>query len=106
MYKIGVIGDKDSILGFKAIGMSVFPVEDSSAAKAALEQLARDDYAVVYITEQMAQEIGDTIDLYKDVMVPAIILIPSSQGSLGIGMRNLRRSAERAIGADILFRDE
>ncbi|HHT36781.1 MAG: V-type ATP synthase subunit F [Candidatus Wallacebacter cryptica] len=106
MYKIGVIGDKDSILGFKAIGMTVFPVEDSSAAKAALEELAREKYAVVYITEQMAQEIGETIDKYKDEMVPAIILIPSSQGSLGIGMRNLRSSAERAIGADILFRDE
>ena len=26
MFKIGVIGDKDSILGFKAVGMSVFPV--------------------------------------------------------------------------------
>lgn len=106
MYKIGVIGDKDSILGFKAIGMSVYPVEDSSAAKATLEKLARDKYGIVYITEQMAKEIGDTIDQYKDNLVPAIILIPSNQGSLGIGMRNIKKSVERAIGADILFKDE
>ncbi|MFY9563785.1 MAG: V-type ATP synthase subunit F, partial [Limnochordia bacterium] len=45
------------------------------------------------------------IDRYKDSMTPAVILIPSNQGSLGIGMRNLKKSVERAIGADILFRD-
>jgi len=54
----------------------------------------------------MAEEIGDTIDQYKDNLVPAIILIPSNQGSLGIGMRNIKKSVERAIGADILFKDE
>ncbi|HHW91472.1 MAG TPA: V-type ATP synthase subunit F, partial [Firmicutes bacterium] len=26
MYKIAVIGDKDSILGFKALGVTTFPV--------------------------------------------------------------------------------
>jgi len=106
MYKIGVIGDQDSILGFKAIGMSVFPVENSAAAGDTLEKLAQENYAIIYITEQMAQEIGDIIDRYKDSLMPAIILIPSNQGSLGIGMRNVRKSVERAIGADILFKDE
>ncbi|MFY9563505.1 MAG: V-type ATP synthase subunit F, partial [Limnochordia bacterium] len=45
MHRIGVIGDQDSILGFKAIGMSVFPVEDSSQAEMILERLARENYA-------------------------------------------------------------
>lgn len=105
MHRIGVIGDQDSILGFKAIGMSVFPVEDSSQAEMILERLARENYAVVYITEQIAKDMEQAIDRYKDSMTPAVILIPSNQGSLGIGMRNLKKSVERVIGADILFRD-
>ena len=42
MYKIGVIGDKDSILGFKAVGMSVFPVTTPSQAQEILEKIAEE----------------------------------------------------------------
>jgi len=28
MYKIGVVGDKDSILAFKALGIDVYPAVD------------------------------------------------------------------------------
>jgi V/A-type H+-transporting ATPase subunit F len=106
MYKIGVIGDKDSILGFKAIGMSVFPVTTSNEAEEILDKLAREEYAVIYITEQFAKDIVSTIDKYSDDRFPAIIPIPGNQGSLGIGMMGVKKNVERAVGADILFRDE
>ena len=32
MYKIGVVGDRTSILGFKALGLSVFPVTQPEQA--------------------------------------------------------------------------
>ncbi|MDK2799757.1 MAG: V/A-type H+/Na+-transporting ATPase subunit [Clostridiales bacterium] len=106
MYKIGVIGDKDSILGFKALGLSVFPVTQPSEAEKVLHELVKEQYAVVYITEQIAKDIVKTIDLYKDNRLPAIIPIPGNQGVLGIGMCGVKKSVERAVGADILFRDE
>lgn len=105
MYKIGVIGDKDSVLGFKAIGLSVFPVISSQEAEKILQELAKDQYAVVYITEQIAKDIISTIDEYKDREFPAIIPIPGNQGTLGIGMQNIKKSVERAVGADILFKE-
>ena len=39
---------------------------------------------------------------YKDALTPAIILIPGKEGSLGIGMANVKTAVERAVGADIL----
>ncbi len=105
MYKIGVIGDKDSILGFKALGLSVFPVVESSDAKKVLHELAVDDFAVIYITEQIAKDITFDIDKYNDSRFPAIIPIPNNQGALGIGMQGVKKSVERAVGADILFKD-
>jgi len=33
MYRVGVIGDKDSVLGFTAIGFEAFPVENPEQAK-------------------------------------------------------------------------
>ena len=106
MHKIAVLGDRESIMGFMALGFTVFAVSDKEEAAKTLTTLAKENYAVVYITESVMQQIQDTVDLYKDVTIPAIIPIPGKEGSLGLGMRNVKRSVERAVGADILFRDE
>ena len=105
MYKIGVIGDKDSILGFKALGLSVFPATAPEEAARILQKLAEEDYAVIYITEQIAGHIVSTIDQYNERRFPAIIPIPGNQGVLGIGMSGVKKSVERAVGADILFNE-
>jgi V/A-type H+-transporting ATPase subunit F len=102
MHKIGVLGDKDSILGFKALGLAVFPVTNKNQAADTLHRLAKEEYAVIYITEQVAQEIQQHIDQYKDSRLPAIVPIPGNQGTLGIGMGNLQKAVERAVGANIL----
>ena len=57
MYKIAVIGDRDSVLGFRALGLDVFPIEDTDAGRRTLHRLAQEDYAVIYITEQLAQHL-------------------------------------------------
>lgn len=103
MYKIGVIGDKDSVLGFKAVGLDVFPCSQSEEAKKTLHQLAKEEYAIVYITETLAAEIPKDIDRYKDEKLPAVIAIPGKEGPSGSGMRNVSKAVERAVGADILF---
>lgn len=106
MYKIAVMGDRESILGFMALGFSVFAVTEREEAEKTLKKLAREDYAVIYITEAVVQKIQDTVDLYRDATLPAIIPIPGREGSLGLGMQNVKHSVERAVGADILFREE
>jgi len=102
MYKIAVLGDKDSVLGFKALGLDAFPADTAEEARPILHRLAREGYAVVYLTEQLAQGLSAEIDRYKDELTPAIILIPGKEGSLGIGMANIKTAVERAVGADIL----
>ncbi|NLN47690.1 MAG: V-type ATP synthase subunit F [Clostridiales bacterium] len=106
MYKIGVIGDKDTILGFKVLGISVFPTTDAKEASRIVRQLSKDNYAIIFITEQLAKDMDETIDEYKQSVMPAIILIPNNQGALGIGMDGVKKSVEKAIGADILFGKE
>ena len=101
-YKIAVLGDRDSVLGFKALGLDVFPVEAVDEAKTTLRRLAKENYAVVYLTEQLAVHMSDDLARYKDELTPAVILIPGKEGSLGIGMANVKKSVERAVGADIL----
>ncbi len=103
MYKIAVLGDRESVMGFKALGLEVHSAEHAAEARKILHRLARDgETAIIYLTEQYAAQMDDEIAKYKEQVLPAIILIPGKSGSLGIGMQNIKDSVERAVGADIL----
>ena len=103
MYKIGVIGDREGVLGFQAVGLDVFPAGDAEEAKKTLKRLAKEDFAIIYITEQFYQYMMKEVEEYTDSRLPAVIPIPGKDGSLGIGMTSVKISVERAVGADILF---
>lgn len=102
MYRIGVVGDKDSILAFKAIGIDVFPVADIEEARKTVDTMAANKYGVIFITEQVAKDLEETIERYNREILPAIILIPSNQGSLNIGMKRISDNVEKAVGVNIL----
>jgi V/A-type H+-transporting ATPase subunit F len=105
-YKIAVIGDKDSILGFKTIGVDTFPATESEDALKTLKKLVSDEYGVIFITEELASELHSVLDELNKRFLPAVVLIPNSKGTLGIGMDQIKQNVEKAIGADILFRKE
>ncbi|NLJ79265.1 MAG: V-type ATP synthase subunit F [Tissierellia bacterium] len=102
MYKVAVVGDKNSILGFKALGIDAIPALDGDEARVAVDNLARQNYGIIFITEQMASLIPDTIERYNNQMIPAVILIPSNQGTLNIGLDRIRDNVEKAVGINIL----
>ena len=97
MYKIAVLGDYNSIYGFAALGLDTFPVEDPAEGKEKLNRLAAGEYAVIYITEQLASQLS---------LMPAIIQIPGIAGNTGAGIENVKKSVETAVGSDILFSNE
>ena len=46
MYKIAVMGDYDSVYGFAALGLDIFPIASQEEAEARLHQLAAEEYGV------------------------------------------------------------
>lgn len=102
MYKIGIVGDKDSVLAFKAVGIDVFPVSEADEGRKIIDKMAGENYAVIFVTEQLAQYLEETIDRYYKQMIPAIILIPNNQGTLNIGMQKIKDNVEKAVGVNIL----
>ena len=101
MYKVAVVGDTESIYGYAALGLKVCPVNSESAA-AAVEKLAEENYAVIYITENIADSVGEQIEKYRNSYLPAIIQIPAIKGNTGAGIANVHKSVEKAAGSDIL----
>ena len=97
------MGDRDSIYGFAALGLDTFPVTDPAEASKKLRQLAEGESAVVYITEALAAQIQAEIDRYRLAPLPAIIPIPGVSGNTGMGILNVKKSVEQAVGSDIIF---
>lgn len=105
MYKIGIIGERDSVLGYMAIGFSVHEAADTAEAGRILHRLAQDEsYAIIFIVENYAAELEADIAAYRDKPLPAIVTLPGKDGSTGYGMAALKTAVERAVGADILFK--
>ncbi len=103
--KIAVIGEKESVLGFRAVGFEVYQVSGPHEAETIIDRLAEQECGVIFITEQTLEPIAWVMDKYKDSRTPAIIPIPGRAGPLGLGMRSVKKSVERAVGADILFKE-
>ena len=76
MNKIGVIGGRDSVLGFRALGLDTCIAENGEQAKAALHRMAKENYAIIYITEHLAAQIPAEIERRREDVSPAVILIP------------------------------
>ena len=104
MLSIAVIGGRETVMGFKALGLEAYPVENAEEASRVLRTLTRerDDCAIIYIEENLAAQLSHEIDKFKDSPSPAIILIPGREGSLGMGQNALRAAVERAVGTNIL----
>lgn len=102
MYKIAVMGDRDSVLGFKALGLETVMPESVEDARRRLAEMARQDYAIIYITEDCAEALTDELKKYFGSAKPTIILIPGREGSRGTALAAIKDYVERAVGANII----
>ena len=104
MYKVAVIGMRDTVMGFRALGLEAIPVQDGDEAHRTVAKMIKPeaDYAVIYVEEDFSDAISAEMEKCRDQIKPAIILIPGRKGSTGKSMRELHAAVERAIGSDIL----
>ena len=102
--RIAVLGERESVMGFAALGLAVFPVESAEEAAEAFHRLTRqsDAYAIIYVTETYAAALAPQIAKFETSVTPAVILIPGANGSQGLGMSALNAAVERAVGSNII----
>ncbi|MDP3964971.1 MAG: V-type ATP synthase subunit F [bacterium] len=105
-YSIAIIGSPTAILGFKALGVTAFPVASAEEGRAAVEKIRSGKYGILLITEDWAEELSQEINELKSGTLPAVTVLPSQSGSTGAGEKELRSIVERAVGSDILFSNE
>ena len=100
---LAAIGSYEMVLPFQAVGVNTFVLDAENRAnfESTLEKLARENYAVVFIQEDLfvefARKVEEIIDNYSTSVLP----LPGPSGSTGAGLASIRGSVEKAVGMDI-----
>lgn len=111
-YKIAIVGSREEILCFKAVGVDIFPIKNIKEATEKLFELKKerqsDDensppkFAIIFVMENILKEIS--ADDFKKLSIgalPAITSLPGHSGSTGYGDTKIRQLVEKAVGSDI-----
>lgn len=101
-HKIGVLGEPDSVMPFKLLGFDVRYIKNREETYMSVEEMIKEEYGAIYIEEKYARMIPDIIEKCFDKIYPAIIVIPSHSGSIGLGKEQIRQFVEKAVGQNIL----
>jgi len=103
MEKVAVIGDEDTVVGFRLAGILKGEVAtDSASARRALVELSREpDISLIIITERLAEQIRDIIEELSTRPYPVIVEIPDKKGKLEGMVSPLRKLVKQAIGVEL-----
>jgi V/A-type H+-transporting ATPase subunit F len=105
--KVMVIGDRDSVLGFGALGVKVkTPSVQAEEVRQAVKEALNEEVAILFITERLAQEVPEIIKDLSRRPLPSVVLIPDASGSKGMGLKKLNEIIIKAVGSTIGTQEE
>lgn len=103
--RVAFIGDADSILGFRALGVETVVPSGPEEAVRAFRALSTSGVSVIVVTEDLQECLRAEIDETARKPVPAVIVLPGVTGAHGRGGDTIRRQILRAVGVDLMAED-
>ena len=97
--RIAIVGNKDSILAFKALGMDVYYETERDRIMEVLKKLIAKECPIILITEQEAIKVNDFLDIRAKHPFPIILPIPDGVNNTGYGYERIKKKIEKAIGS-------
>jgi V/A-type H+/Na+-transporting ATPase subunit F len=104
--KISVIGDFDTITGFRLAGIKdTYEVEDPGKAVEVIKDLFKNmEMGVIIITEKIADNIrAELKDISEGKVTPLVVEIPDKHGSIEKKVDPIKELVKRAVGLEIKF---
>lgn len=103
MVKIAVLGDTESIKGFAAVGLDIFPCDRDGDADELFSKIVGAGYGVIFITERLVPLLDRQLAKINRQLMPSVVPIPGVSGNNGAGTAALKAAVEKAVGSDIIF---
>lgn len=101
-YKTAIIGSKSIIQSFKLFGIEIFPINSKEDGRAVIKKIGQGDYAVVFVTEDWMEKLDEDLTELKQKTIPAVVSLPTHLSQSDYGIKELKKTVERAVGSDIL----
>ena len=101
MSKMAVVGDSTSVLGFAPIGVDTYRLDEPEEIADIWPAVMAADYAIILMTEPVFAAARMLLKEIETRPTPAVVAIPSTTGSTGVGRRYILDLMERAVGASV-----
>ena len=103
--KIAVLGNKDIVVLFKAVGCDVFSPAGRDKIRATLNKLIQ-NYKIILIQTNYAKLCEDLIEQTRTSAYPVIVVIPNKDEQNNYALDKIMTDMERAMGAKIVVEED
>lgn len=97
--KVAILGEKKSVLAFKALGAETFGIANPKDLELALGIIEEMDCAILFITEDIAQQYEQTLSPFYNRTLPAVLVVPCLKRREEKRREGLKKVLERALGS-------
>lgn len=99
---VAVVGERSSVLGFRALGLEVYAVGLAAEAEGIVRKLAQNGCGVIFLTETLAGQLPAALMQGQGALYPAVIPIMGRDGVRGFGSAALQNNIRRAVGTALM----
>lgn len=103
---IAFIGDVDTVLGFRALGVETIVPDDADDARKQFERLVKQKTSVIMITEKIMDFLQEQMEEVVHMAIPAVVVLPGITGTLKRGEDTIRELIIRAVGVDLMSEEQ
>lgn len=75
MVKIAVLGDTESIKGFAAVGLDIYPCDNDTESAAEFKKIVNAGYGVIFVTERLVPFLQKEIEKVNRQLSPSVVPI-------------------------------
>ncbi len=102
--RIALIGDYDTVIGFKLVGISeAYVVNEPREAEEIIKKLSRNpEIAIIIVTEAIASSIRKFLRQFYEKPKPVIVEIPDKRGPVPT-IEFVRDLIRRTVGVEIVL---
>ncbi|MCX5702319.1 MAG: V-type ATP synthase subunit F [Candidatus Omnitrophica bacterium] len=94
-----IIGNEDTVGGFKALGFKVYPIKEHQDLKAIFDEVVQAQCAACLVEENIYLRAQDVVNSYKDLTLP--IFIPFSKDAKNLLLESIVKDIKlRATGTN------
>jgi V/A-type H+/Na+-transporting ATPase subunit F len=103
--KIAILGSKDMVMLFKAVGCDVFSPVGKDKIRASFSKLIS-NYKIILIQTNYAKLCEDLIEQTKTTAYPIVLVVPNKNEENTYALDKIVTDMERSIGAKIVLEEE